>query len=102
MRGFVGAALFVAAALEGSPQDRPGLASGPLVFGAFAAELSENGTFRLEGEGWPTFTGTWNALGTVLTLSSSGGGDDCAAPGRYRFAREGDDVLQLRLVDFTP
>ena len=58
------------------------LPSTPLTFGFFTARFDTNGTFTLEGEGWPPFKGTWTLDSAVIVLSTPGV-RDCEAPGRY-------------------
>jgi hypothetical protein len=42
-----------------APSFVPQLTSGPLKFGVFDARFLADGTFTLEGRGWPAFRGTW-------------------------------------------
>ena len=44
------------------------LPSGPLKFGAFAASFNADGSFHLEGWGWPTMNGAWKLQGDEITL----------------------------------
>ena len=60
------------------------LPTGLLSFGGFEAELARDGAVRIEGAGWPTFTGTWRRAGDELTLTTT----ECPAPGRYRIRVE--------------
>jgi hypothetical protein len=39
-------------------QAAPPISSSPLRFGVFAARFASDGTFSLEGQGWPSFKGT--------------------------------------------
>jgi hypothetical protein len=48
------------AVLSGGQASAP-LPAGPLSFGAFTARFLPDGTFALDGEGWPPFKGTWKA-----------------------------------------
>ena len=39
-----------------------------LAFGAFVARFAQDGTFTLDGEGWPPFKGTWKTDGAQIEL----------------------------------
>ena len=73
------------------------LPTGALSFGAFTARfvpdrstpLRAAGTFTLEGEGWPTFNGSWKAGDGQIELIVPKGLDACDGPGRYRFRSDG-------------
>ena len=56
-----------------------------------------DGTFTLEGEGWPAFKGTWKADGGEIELLAPNGPNGCTGPGRYRF-RVDDRRLSFDLV----
>jgi len=58
--------------------------SGPLHFGVFTARFAADHVFTLQGEGWPSFTGTWKQEGDRIELATTGGPPACAAPGRYQ------------------
>jgi outer membrane protein assembly factor BamB len=73
------------AALPSLGQDSSDPPRGPLTFGAFVAEFAPDGKVHIEGEGWPTFDGSWERSGAEMVLSTS----ECAGPGRYRFLVEG-------------
>ena len=82
------------------------LPSTPLTFGVFTARFDTNGTFTLEGEGWPPFKGTWTLDSTIIVLSTPGV-RGCEAPGRYRVGRDGaairfdlvaDDCLDRHMI----
>ena len=68
----------------------------PLTFGFFTAQFAPDGTFTLAGEGWPTFTGTWKADGSLLDLVTPGM-SDCEPAARYRY-RQQSGVLSLALI----
>ena len=79
------AALVLSAPGGFTQQGGPALPSGPLKFAAFAARFGADGTFSLEGAGWPPFKGTWKREGAeieLLTAGETAGG--CDKPGRYR------------------
>lgn len=68
------------------------LPGSPLKFGAFVARFAPDGSFQLEGQGWPAFKGTWKADGETLELSTAGGPAGCDAPGRYKLRTEASRV----------
>lgn len=75
----------------------------PLKFGAFVAQFGADGTFTIEGQGWPRFSGTWKVDGTEIELAVSQGPKGCEGPGRYRFRVEGSGVsFDLVSDDCTP
>ncbi len=76
----------------------PAMPSTPVTFGVFTAHFDGDGRFALEGPGWPAFIGTWKVASDELQLATSGGGEACANPGRYRVRRDGRAVL-LALVE---
>ena len=80
--------LLASAALPAPAQ----LPDSPLTFGAFVARFGSDGSFTLEGQGWPAFKGTWKTAGEQVELATSGGPAGCDAPGRYRFRLEGGRV----------
>lgn len=80
----------------GQPAASP-LPSAPLSFGAFTARFVPDGTFSLEGQGWPPFKGSWKADGGQIELLTPKGGEGCDGPGRYRF-RVDDRRLTFDLV----
>jgi outer membrane protein assembly factor BamB len=71
--------------------------SGQLSFGGFTASFDSGGAFTLEGEGWPTFRGSWKADGGQIELLAPTGPKGCVEPGRYRF-RVADRHLTFELV----
>ncbi len=68
------------------------LPSHPLTFGVFVARFDSGGTFKLEGDRWPTLTGNWKSKGDEIELSTSGGPKGCDGPGRYRVRIDGNHV----------
>ena len=76
----------------GAIQQAAPLPAGPLAFGAFNAQFREDGTFRLAGEGWPTFAGKWKVEGQRVELTQDAPLEDCGAPGRYDFTASGGQV----------
>ena len=67
----------------------------PLTYGGFAATFDADGTFAIDGEGWPPMKGAWRVDGADVLLTMSEGPKDCTGPARYRF-----DVAGRRL-EFT-
>jgi outer membrane protein assembly factor BamB len=84
-----------APAAAGSQSESP-LPTGPLVFGGFSGEFNPDGSFSIEGRGWPTLTGTWTLDGKALDLSLGDAPRGCAAPARYTF-EVSDGRLHLSL-----
>jgi outer membrane protein assembly factor BamB len=68
------------------------LPSYPLTFGVFVARFDSGGTFKLEGDRWPTLTGTWKRMGDEIELSTSGVPKGCDGPGRYRLRQDGNHI----------
>jgi outer membrane protein assembly factor BamB len=64
----------------------------PLTFGAFTARFSDDGSFMLEGEGWPSLKGSWKADGAQVEIVTPGSPNGCDTFGRYRFQVEGHRV----------
>jgi hypothetical protein len=67
MISLIGASLVAGAAGErllGQPI--PPLPAQRLAFGAFIAQFAPDGTFALEGAGWPSFKGTWTSNGSRI------------------------------------
>lgn len=72
------------------------LPSTMLQYAAFKARFAPDGAFRLEGTGWPTFTGTWKAERDEVTVLTTGGPPaTCAAAAKYRYVV---DQTRVRLV----
>ena len=46
----------------------PQIPSSPLTFGVFVVRFSANGTFMLEGQGWPSIRGSWKTRGQQIDL----------------------------------
>jgi outer membrane protein assembly factor BamB len=84
-------------------QAPPQFPSGPLAFGGFHARFASDGTFTLEGEGWPSFRGVWKSESAQIELVLAEGPEDCRRPGRYRFQLEGSRVrFELVSDECTP
>jgi outer membrane protein assembly factor BamB len=82
------ALLFVAGAAGAlaRAQQPPGPPAYPLQFAGFAARFQPDGTFSLEGSGWPTFTGTWKSTAGGIEIVTPDAPGGCDKPGRYRVA----------------
>ena len=61
----------------------------PMTFGAFKATFGRDGTFVLQGQGWPPLKGTWKAVGDALELTAPLKEKGCEGPGRYGYRLEG-------------
>lgn len=82
--------------------------STPLKFGVFTARFEPGGTFRVEGDRWPTLKGNWKLKGEeVELLLTDGAPKGCEAPGRYKVHADGvgvgfslvaDDCMPRRMI----
>lgn len=62
----------------------------PLKFGVFTARFEPAGTFKVEGDRWPTLNGNWKVKGDEVELLLTGEAPQgCEGPGRYRVRAEG-------------
>jgi outer membrane protein assembly factor BamB len=105
MRGALAFAMLAAGSIAAVvAQQSSLLPSTPLQFAAFQVRFDADGSFLLEGQGWPTFKGTWKLAADELTLTTTPGPKgECGAPGRYRVATAGSRVsLALVADDCTP
>ena len=80
----VGAVMFTVASPLARQTAAP-LPSSSLQYGAFKIRFAPDGAFTLQGQGWPTFAGTWKSERDELTVVTTGGPPACSGPGRYRF-----------------
>jgi len=71
-----------------------------MTFGAFLVRFAPDHTFVLEGQGWPTFKGTWTRDGSRVELKTPGLPDGCDVAGRYDVHVEGAHV-SFTVVDDT-
>jgi outer membrane protein assembly factor BamB len=87
-------ALIASSALvvAGASQPADPLPSSQLGFGAFLLRFAPDRTFVLEGQGWPTFKGTWTRDGSHIELRTPGMPDGCDVPGRYDVRIDGKHV----------
>jgi outer membrane protein assembly factor BamB len=58
--------------------------SHPMTFGAFTSRFDADGSFLLEGQGWPTMKGTWKLEGAQIQIVVRDAPDGCGGPGLYR------------------
>src|SRR2546422_11530743 len=77
----VAAALSVPEAF--AQQTTPQLPTYPLSFGAFVVRFDPGGTFTLQGQGWPSLSGSWKIKGAEIELLMSGGPGGCRGRRRY-------------------
>jgi len=77
--------------------------SSPLKFGVFVARFDPAGTFKLEGDRWPTMNGNWKISGDEIEMSMSGGPKGCDGPARYKLQTDGKHItFDLISDDCTP
>ncbi len=74
-----------------SQQTNVQVPSSQLKFGVFVAEFAPTGTFKLQGDRWPTLVGSWKIDGDVVELSMPGQ-KGCDGPGRYKVRIDGSHV----------
>jgi hypothetical protein len=85
------------------PQTDVQLPVTPLKFGAFTARFDADGTFKLEGTGWPALSGSWKRSGAELELVTAKPPRGCDGPGRYRARLDGKHVsFELIADDCVP
>ena len=75
-----------------TPEASAKLPTYPVAFGAFVAQFDPGGTFTLQGQGWPTLSGSWKLNGAEIELKMSGGPGGCDGPGRYQLRMDGKRV----------
>jgi outer membrane protein assembly factor BamB len=63
-----------------------------MKFGVFIIQFDPGGTFKLQGDRWPTINGNWKGTGNEIELTMSGGPGGCDGPGKYRVRTEGKHV----------
>ncbi len=99
----LGTTLSLAVAALIAQQPAPPLPTSTLQFAAFRIRFAPDGAFTLQGQGWPTFAGTWKSEGDELTVTTTGGPPACATPARYGFKIEGARVvLAVRADECVP
>ncbi|HET7696012.1 MAG TPA: PQQ-binding-like beta-propeller repeat protein [Vicinamibacterales bacterium] len=91
------------AGMLGAAQAPPRMPDYPLQFAGFAARFQPDGTFTLEGAGWPSFRGTWKVVDGAIELLTPGAPGGCENPGRYRVhSQDGRTTLDLVADDCGP
>jgi outer membrane protein assembly factor BamB len=93
----IGFTVIAVAATTGAQDVR--LPATPLQFGLFQARFNADGTFSLEGQGWPAFKGTWKTAGPEVTLLTAMPQAKCDGPGRYRVEGSGTRVTLALVTD---
>ena len=63
-----------------------------MKFGAFVANFDSDGTFTLEGTGWPRMAGNWKSKGDEIEMSMTGAPKGCDGAGRYRIRVDGNHL----------
>lgn len=96
--------LFATSAAVAGRQAGARIPAGPLKFGVFTARFDPAGTFRLEGDRWPTLSGGWKVEGEeVEFLLTADAPKGCEGPGRYRVQTRGEHVgFDLVADECTP
>jgi outer membrane protein assembly factor BamB len=88
------AVLVLAAGVAVTAQPPQSIPDYPLQFAGFTARFQPDGTFTLQGEGWPSFRGTWTPAAGGLEIVTPDAPGGCDEPGRYRAeTREGRMTL---------
>jgi outer membrane protein assembly factor BamB len=82
LKSLFATAVFVSIGASTGGQSAP-IPSGSLKFAGFSARFGADGTFALEGAGWPAFKGVWKRQGTDIEILTAGP-EGCDKPGRYR------------------
>ena len=77
------------AGILAAAQPRPAMPDYPLQFAGFFARFQSDGTFTLEGAGWPSFRGTWKAIDGAIEILTPDAPGGCDKPGRYRAMMRG-------------
>jgi outer membrane protein assembly factor BamB len=104
----------IAALVRLAAQQPPAIPSTPLAFGAFTATFDANGTFSLQGPGWPGFKGSYKTgtredgkTGSTIELLTPDAAGGCDKPARYgytvqdghvSFALVADDCVPRRMI----
>ncbi len=86
------------ATLNVSTGQSAAIPSTPLHYGLFTLRLSPDGALALQGEGWPTFSGSWRAEKDELTVRTPAV-EDCVGLGRYRFRMDGTHLVLTVIED---
>jgi outer membrane protein assembly factor BamB len=89
--------VFFAVGQSGVAQTDVRVPSTQLKFGVFLAQFDPAGSFKIEGQSWPTFGGKWNLNGEEIELLMAGGPQGCGGPARYK-VRNDNNHLSFALV----
>jgi len=90
---FFQTAFFLVFCLTSQAQStNPQLTAGSMKFGAFASRFDANGTFTLNGTGWPAMGGNWKSTGDEIEVTTANAPKSCEGAGRYRVIVEGKRV----------
>jgi outer membrane protein assembly factor BamB len=85
--------------ISASQQITAQLPTTPLKFGAFAAQFQADGTFKLNGTGWPAMGGQWKQTGDEIELVTANPPRGCDGAGRYRVQRTGSHIGFVVVAD---
>ncbi len=88
--------VFIIPAVNGQQSDVQ-MPSYQMKFGVFKARFDSGGTFTLEGDRWPTMSGSWKISGDKIELSMSGAPNGCEGLGVYKLMVE-DSRVSFALV----
>jgi outer membrane protein assembly factor BamB len=91
--------LFAVCAIGYADAQAPAIPSTPLHYRVFTATFGTDGSFGLEGQGWPAFKGTWKAERDEVVLETPVAPQGCEAPARYRVARSGSELTLAVVTD---
>src|SRR5260370_18478245 len=75
-----------------SQQTNVQVPSPQLTFGVFVGQFDPDGTFKLQGSGWPAMKGNWKIKGDEIDLAMAGGPEGCNGPGRFRIRVDGSHL----------
>jgi outer membrane protein assembly factor BamB len=101
------AVLLVAAGAVALGRQAPAIPDHPVQFAGFTAHFQADGTFSLQGSGWPAFKGTWSSADGAIEILTPNAPAGCDKAGRYRVTGgEGrftldlvaDDCRQRRMI----
>ena len=97
------AVVILAGATGARARQSPPIPDYPLRFAGFSAQFAPDGTFTLQGAGWPSFRGTWKPVADAIEILTPGAPGGCDKPGRYRAeTRDGRTTLQAVADDCRP
>jgi outer membrane protein assembly factor BamB len=72
----------------------------PMKYGALSARFDADGAFVLEGQGWPSYKGTWRRQGSEIQIVTTGDtAPGCGDPGRYTVTVDKTHVAVAAIVD---